>query len=123
MTDSIFIHKASFECHIGLTSAERATLQEVVIDVDLGIDLSMAGYSDAIKDTLDYRQVWQLLKDCVEGKEFFLVEALSTKVGKVMLAHFPPIDSVTIGVTKPLALAAKGVGSVGVRLTVKREHS
>jgi len=123
MTDSIFIHKASFKCHIGITPAERGTPQEVVIDVDLGIDLSVAGCSDSIKDTLDYREVWQLLRDCVAGKEFFLVEALATKVGNVMLAHFSSIDSVTVSVTKPLALAAKGVGSVGARLTVKREHS
>ena len=123
MTDSIFIHQASFECHIGVTPAERATLQEVVIDVDLGIDLSAAGRSDSMKDTLDYRSVWDLLNNCVVGTEIHLVEALSTKVGDVLLAHFPLIDSVTVGVTKPAALAAKGVGSVGVRLTVTREQS
>ncbi|MDA1035404.1 MAG: dihydroneopterin aldolase [Chloroflexi bacterium] len=123
MTDSIFIHKASFECHIGITPAERATPQEVVIDVDLAIDLSAAGRSDSIKDTLDYRGVWELLNDCVVGKEFHLVEALSTKVGDVLLANYPSIDSVTVGVTKPAALAAKGVGSVGVRLTVTREQA
>ena len=50
------------------------------------------------------------------------MEALSTKIGDVLLAHFPVIDSVTVGVTKPAALAAKGVGSVGVRLTVTREQ-
>ncbi len=122
MTDSIFINNASFECHIGVTPAERATAQEVLIDVNLGIDLSAAGRSDSIKDTLDYRGVWELLSNCVMGQEFHLVEALSTKIGDVLLAHFPVIDSVTVGVTKPAALAAKGVGSVGVRLTVTREQ-
>lgn len=123
MTDSIFIHEASFECHIGVTPAERKAPQEVVIDVDLAIDLSAAGRSDSINDTLDYREVWDLLNRCVGGREFHLVEALATAVGDVLLGQFPSIVSVTVGVTKPAALAAKGVGSVGVRLTVARERS
>ncbi len=123
MTDSIFMHNASFQSHIGITPAERAALQKVLIDIDLGIDLSAPGRSDSIKDTLDYRSVWELLNGCVMGKEFHLVEALATSVGDVLLSHFPAIESVTVGVTKPAALAAKGVGSVGVRLTVTREQS
>jgi dihydroneopterin aldolase len=120
MTDSIFIHKASFECHIGVTPQERATPQEVLVDVDLATDLGQAGQSDSIKDTLDYRDVWELISDCVTGSEFHLVEALATTVGKVILDRYTTIDSVSVGVTKPAALAAKGVGSVGVRLTVNR---
>jgi dihydroneopterin aldolase len=123
MTDSIFIHNASFESHIGITPAERSTPQKVLIDVDLAIDLTAPGRSDSIKDTLDYRNVWQLLNDCVMGKEFHLVEALATSIGDVLLADFPSIESVTVGVTKPAALAAKGVGSVGVLLTVTREQA
>ena len=123
MTDSIFIHNASFESHIGITPAERSTLQNVLVDIDLGIDLSGPGRSDSIKDTLDYRTVWALLDECVMGKEFHLVEALATTVGDVLLAQFPAVDSVTVSVTKPAALAAKGVGSVGVRLTVNREQA
>ena len=123
MTDSIFIHNASFESRIGITPAERSTPQKVLIDVDLAIDLSAPGRSDSIKDTLDYRGVWQLLDDCVMGKEFHLVEALATSIGDVLLAHSPSIESVTVGVTKPAALAAKGVESVGVRLTVTREQA
>ena len=121
MTDSIFIHKASFECHIGVTPQERAAPQEVLIDVDLATDLSAAGTSDSIKDTLDYRTVWELVAACVTGSEFHLVEALAAAVGNTILERFSSIDSVAVGVTKPAALAAKGVGSVGVRLTVDRE--
>jgi FolB domain-containing protein len=123
MTDSLFIHNASFESHIGITPAERSTPQKVLIDVDLAIDLTAPGRSDSIKETLDYRNVWQLLDDCVMGEEFHLVEALATSIGDVLLAHFPPVESVTVGVTKPAALAAKGVGSVGVQLTVTREQA
>ena len=41
-------------------------------------------------------------------------------LGDLLLDRFERVASVTIGVTKPAALAAKGVGEVGVRLTVAR---
>jgi len=120
MTDSIFLRQARFPCHIGVPPEERATPQDVLIDVDLAMDLSAAGRSDSIKDTMDYRQVWELLRECIAEREFHLVEALATQIGDLLLERFERVTSVTVGVTKPAALAAKGVGEVGVRLTVSR---
>jgi dihydroneopterin aldolase len=120
MTDSIFLRQSRFPCHIGITPEERATPQDVLIDVELAMDLSAAGRSDSIKDTMDYREVWALLNTCIREQEFHLVEALVTQVGDLLLERFERVTSVTISATKPAALAAKGVGEVGVRLTVTR---
>lgn len=123
MTDSMFLRQSRFPCHIGITPEERATPQDVLIDVEMAIDLSVAGRSDSIKDTMDYREIWALLRDCVSQREFHLVEALVTQIGDLILARFERVTSVTISATKPAALAAKGVGEVGVRLTVTRPTS
>ena len=85
MTDSIFLRQARFPCHIGVAPEERATPQDVLIDVDLAMDLSTAGRSDSIKDTMDYRQVWGLLRECIAEREFHLVEALATQIGDLVL--------------------------------------
>jgi dihydroneopterin aldolase len=122
MNDTIFIHQASFPCHIGVTPDERATPQGVLIDLELAINLSVAGESDSIKDTLDYREVWETARDCVSNQEVHLVEALATRIGHAILERFPAVQSVGVGVTKPRALAAKGVAAVGVRLAVERQH-
>ena len=122
MNDIIFIHKASFPCHIGVTPEERETPQEVLIDLELAINLSAAGGSDSIKDTLDYRDVWEIARYCVASQEVHLVESLAARLGRSMLEQFSAVQSVSVGVTKPLALAAKGVAAVGVRLTVERQH-
>jgi dihydroneopterin aldolase len=122
MNGTIFIRQASFSCHIGVTPDERATPQDVLIDLDLAIDLSAAGESDSIRDTLDYREVWETARDCVSHQEVNLVEALATRLGRSILERFPAVQSVSVGVTKPRALAAKGVAAVGVRLTVERQH-
>jgi len=121
MTDAIFIERACFPCHIGVTKEERANAQDVLIDVTLAIDLTAAGRSDSIHDTIDYRQVWDVMQECAAAEEFHLVEALATRVGRVVLDRFPAIEAVELRVTKPRALSAKGVDAVGVRLTVRRE--
>ncbi|MDA0799854.1 MAG: dihydroneopterin aldolase [Chloroflexi bacterium] len=122
MSDTIFIHQARFPCHIGVTPEERATPQDVLIDLDLAIDLSTAGVSDSIKDTLDYRDVWEATRECVSSHEVHLVEALATRIGNTILERFAVVQSVSVTLTKPRALAAKGVTGVGVRLTVERQH-
>jgi dihydroneopterin aldolase len=122
MSDTIFIRQASFPCHIGVTPEERATLQDVLIDLDLAIDLTAAGRTDSIKETLDYRDAWDTVRECVSSEEVHLVEALATRIGNALLERFPLVQSVGVGVTKPRALAAKGVSGVGVRLTVERQH-
>ena len=121
MSDSIFIQQACFPCHIGVTREERAELQDVLIDVDLAVDLTAAGRSDSIHDTVDYREVWAAMNECAASEEFRLVEALATRVGRVILERFAMVQAAEVRVTKPRALSSKGVDHTGVRLTVTRE--
>ena len=122
MSDTIFIRQASFLCHIGVTAEERANLQDVLIDLELAVDLLSAGQSDSIKETLDYREAWDAVRECVSSQEVRLVEALATRIGNSILSKFAAVQSVVVSVAKPRALAAKGVSEVGVRLTVERQH-
>jgi FolB domain-containing protein len=122
MSDTIFIHEARFPCHIGITPEERSELQDVLIDVDLGIDLSGAGASDSIQSTVNYVEAWETLRHSVSGQEFRLVEALATAVGNSLLDSYAMIEWVAVRVTKPAALASRGVVSAGVQVTVTREH-
>lgn len=123
MSDSIFIQQACFPCHIGVTKEERASLQDVLIDVDLAVDLAAAGRSDSIHDTVDYREVWNAMNECAQREEFHLVEALAARVGRVLLERFALVDAVEVRVTKPRALSKRGVDHTGVRVTVQREGS
>ena len=120
MSDSIFIERATFPCHIGVTKEERSTPQDVLIDIDLAVDLTSAGRSDSIHDTIDYRQVWAAMNDCA-AEEFHLVEALATRIGRVLLERFVLVQTVEVRVTKPRALKTRGVDHAGVRVTVRRE--
>lgn len=123
MSDSIFIQRACFPCHIGVTKEERASVQDILIDVDLKIDLAPAGRSDSIHDTVNYSEVWAAMNECAAAEEFRLVEALAARVGRAILERFPLVEAVDVRVTKPRALATKGVSNTGVHVSVSREDT
>ena len=121
MSDTISIHEARFACRIGVSAEERATPQDVLIDVDLGIDLTAAGSTDSIKQTVNYSDAWSTIHGCVTSNEYHLVEALAHGIGCALLERHALVEWVAVRVTKPAALASRGVGRVGVQLTVRRD--
>ena len=122
MSDTIFIHDARFPCRIGVTPEERAEPQDVIIDVDMGIDLAAAGADDSVKETVNYVDAWTTIHDCVSQSEFRLVEALANGIATALLESHPPVEWVSVRITKPAALASRGVGRTGVLLTLRRDE-
>ncbi|MEX2599975.1 MAG: dihydroneopterin aldolase [Dehalococcoidia bacterium] len=120
MSDTIFIRQARFDCHLGVTPKERSEPQEVFVDISLEMDTSVAGKSDRIGDTINYTDVWQRVRDCIEPTEFRLVEALAESIAQVVLSGFPRLDGVCVRVTKPRALASKNAEGAGVEICRRR---
>ena len=120
MSDLVFINQARFPCHIGVTAKERAEPQDIIIDVELGIDLSAPGASDSIHDTLNYSDAWESIRAYVAGHEFHLVEALARGVGLDLMERHALVEWASVRVNKPAALASRGATGAGVQITVRR---
>lgn len=120
MTDLIFISEARFPCRIGVTPKERAKLQDIIVDAELGVDLSTASASDSIHDTLNYSDAWETMRAYITANEFHLVEALARGVGLALMERHALVEWATVRVTKPAALASRSAAGAGVRLTVQR---
>jgi 7,8-dihydroneopterin aldolase/epimerase/oxygenase len=120
MSDIIFIREARFQCHLGVTPKERATLQEVLLDVELTLDVAAAGLSDRIGDTVNYSEVWQRIHECIVPHEYRLVETLAEHVARTLLRGFPRVEDVSVRVTKPGALASRNAAAAGVLITRSR---
>ena len=69
------------------------------VDAVLVADLSTAGQSDRLEDTVNYEQVYRIIRDHVEGQRFNLLEALAQKIA---------VAKVTVRVRKP-AVPLKGI--------------
>jgi dihydroneopterin aldolase len=55
------------------------------VDVKLDTDLGAPGVSDRVDDTVDYRLVYAIAKDVVEGDSVQLIETLAHRIAERVL--------------------------------------
>ena len=97
--DRIFIDNLRIDCLIGVTDEERRHLQKVVVDVDLALDLSRAGASERVEDTVDYREAKRQISQFVSSREFVLLEGLAEGIASLALERFK-VERVVVKVRK-----------------------
>lgn len=113
--DKITIKSARFLCSIGVTAEERIKKQEIIVDVEMFLSIKRSANTDNIKNAINYSEVYELLKNTVEKKDFNLVETLAEDTAKNILREFP-VKEVLVRVKKPKALADRNVKYVSVEI-------
>jgi len=103
MTDKLIIRDLAARCIIGIYPEERRQPQEVLLTLTLYADLSVAGRTDRLEDSLDYKAVKQRVLSLVEQSQFQLLEALAAAVADACLEP-PQVKQVTVTLQKPGAL-------------------
>ena len=94
----------SFYGYHGETQAERTLGNRFHVDVEIRMDLSIAGRSDDIADTLDYSHAFTLIRTIVEDQQYSLIEAIAARIAESLLVE-PGIDSVKVRVGKQPPIA------------------
>ena len=90
----------------GVGEEERQSEQPFLYDVRVELPEPR---SDRIEDTVDYRDVVELLREISEAREFSLLEALAATVAEALLQRFPAIRHVRVRVRKPRVQLGTGV--------------
>lgn len=110
--DTVRIEQLVLDCVIGINPWERLTKQRITIDIEMNADLSSAGDSDAIEDTINYRTVSKAVTAEIEASSYGLVEALASRVAEICLED-KRVQSVEVTVRKPGAVRkATAVGVI-----------
>ncbi len=97
--DLIELRGMSFLGRHGVRQGERERTQEFKVDLDIEADLSEAGESDRLEDTIDYRDARAAVKEVTEGEPMALIESLATAIAQRVLA-LPRVEAVTVRVVK-----------------------
>ncbi len=119
------IHLTGIRCY-GYTGAlpeEQVLGQWFEVDLSLWLDFSMAGQSDRLQDTLDYRQVIATVQHLVKTSRFALLERLVTAIAETVLAipsANAPIQQVDARLTKLAPPIPDYSGVITVEVTRKR---
>ncbi|MEE8046611.1 MAG: dihydroneopterin aldolase [Dehalococcoidia bacterium] len=112
--DTVRIEQLELDCIIGINPWERLTKQRITIDIEINADLSAAGKSDAIEDTINYRGISKAVTVEVEESSYGLVEALAARIAEICLED-ERAQSVVVTVRKPGAVRKAAAVGVIVR--------
>lgn len=100
----------------GVLAEEQTRAQPFEVDLDVTVDLSAAGRSDDLSDTVDYGALTELVAKVVEGEHFQLLERLAERIAEVVLDD-PRATSVTVAVRKLRPPVPLDLATAGVRIT------
>lgn len=86
--------------HHGYLDAERKFGQRFLVDLWVDVDETAAS-TDDIDNTVDYRDLAELVREVFAGPERLLLEALAGAIADGVLERFPGAQGVRVRVRKP----------------------
>jgi dihydroneopterin aldolase len=104
---------------IGVNPEERDRAQPFELDVDLEADLSIAGKSDDLADTVDYGLAVGVAERVVRTERHLLLERVAQRVADELLA-LDRVDSVTVTIRKVRPPLPQDVTTSAVTITRRR---
>ncbi|HLR02666.1 MAG TPA: dihydroneopterin aldolase [Virgibacillus sp.] len=121
--DKILINKMQFYGFHGLFPEENKLGQRFYTDVTLYTDLTTAGKTDDMNDSIDYGDIYETVKNIMEGKAFNLLEAVGEQIASALLTSYPRIDACAVKVEKPDPPIPGHYDSVAVEIYRERTGS
>lgn len=99
----------------GVLPEERTRTQPFEVDVELSVDVSAAGVSDALDDTVDYALVAEAVSRIVREESYQLLERLATRIAEECRRD-ARVAAVTVTVRKLAPPMDLTLDHVGVRI-------
>lgn len=102
MADRIELRGLTVRGHHGVFEHERRDGQDFVVDVTLWLDLTRAGDSDDLADTVDYGELAKRAADIVAGRPKNLIEAVAADIADDLMRD-DRVDATEVTIHKPQA--------------------
>ena len=114
---SIRLHDLRFYAYHGAMEQERRVGGEYLVSLQVEADLSRAVNSDSVADTVNYAQLYEVVR-CEMAEPSQLLEHVAGRIGQRVLDNFQQVTALTVRVTKcnpPMGADCKGA-SVELRI-------
>jgi dihydroneopterin aldolase len=86
---SLVLARVAFEGRHGATESERRTLRTFEVDVTIDAPILQAARSDSLADTIDYREVAEIVVTLGTSETHHLLESLAARMLDALGAKFP----------------------------------
>lgn len=114
--DKIILKEIEIPAVIGVREEEREYAQPLFVTVVLFTDISEAGKSDDLQDTIDYSDLRDDIVEFVRESRFSLLEKLSEEIARICLER-TSVEKVTITTEKPEAMPSGKSASIEITRT------
>ena len=98
--NSIKLDKLTFFGYHGVNDSEIKNGQNFLLDLSIDYKLSN-NINDSINNTIDYIQLYNLIKDTFKTKRFNLLESLASKIIEDIKKEYPSVFYIKINIRKP----------------------
>ena len=114
--DKIRIENLELFGYHGVFEEEAVLGQKFIVSAVLYLDTRKAGKTDELKESLDYSDVCQKIKEIVERERCQLIECLAERIAEKLLLTFDVLKNVEITVKKPWAPVLVHLENVAVTI-------
>ncbi|HIY27473.1 MAG TPA: dihydroneopterin aldolase [Firmicutes bacterium] len=119
--DRIYIKGLDVFAYHGVMPKEKRDGQRFVLDITLDCDLSRAGRTDRLEDTVDYTAVMDAAVQAMTENSYDLIERAASRTAEAILRAEEKVERVTLCLRKPEAPIDKIFDYVAVEITRERK--
>lgn len=116
MRDRIELRGLRVMAYCGVLPEEQQRRQPFELDVDVYCDLTAAGGSDDLADTVDYGALCDRLAELASQERFALMERFAAAAAEAVV-EMPMVGGATVRVTKVRPPVATDLATAGVRVS------
>ena len=98
--DKITLQGMKFYGFHGVNPEEKTLGQTYLVDCEVTLDLSKAGISDNLNDTVSYTHIYRVARSVIDGESKNLLEALAESIANKVINEFK-IQSIRVSGVKP----------------------
>ncbi|KAK8561555.1 hypothetical protein V6N13_149274 [Hibiscus sabdariffa] len=114
--DKLILKGLKFHGFHGVYPEEKKLGQKFLVDIDAWMDLKNAGESDLLSDSVDYIEIYSMVKEVVEGQPRDLIESVAESIASGTLAKYPQISAVRVQIGKPQVAVPGPLDYLGVEI-------
>ena len=98
--DKIRLNNVQIYAYHGLIPEEKQLGQKFQIDVEISTNLTDSCKSDNIVDTINYKEVYDIVKICFNNSQKKIIESVASDIAEIILKNNRVIDTKII-IRKP----------------------
>ncbi|KAI3944111.1 hypothetical protein MKW92_037313 [Papaver armeniacum] len=114
--DKLMLRGLKFHGYHGVLPEEKTLGQKFVVDMDAWADLREAGKSDNLDHSVSYAELYNIVKDVVEGPGHNLLESVAHLIATKTLTTYSQISTVRLKLGKPHVSVQGPVDYLGVEI-------